>query len=146
MIEARTDTAVSLTLPAKAEYLLLTRLALAGISRTVPIDEESLADLKLAVTEACANAVNHAYADGQGTVRVTFRLLQDEVEIVVADDGPGVPTDRLPTLPADPEVPVTPAESGMGLAIVNAIMDEVTVEPGPGGRGTTLVMRKRLPG
>ena len=56
------------TMPAKAEYLILARLALAGIAREVPMSESALADLKLAVTEACGNAVRHAYGDAQGEV------------------------------------------------------------------------------
>ena len=62
------DRVVRLTFPAKAEYLLLARLALSGLARELPLEEELLADLKLAVTEACGNAVRHAYPDGGGDV------------------------------------------------------------------------------
>ena len=51
---------VRLSFPAKPEYLLLARLALTGIARDVPMSDELLADLKLAVTEACGNSVRHA--------------------------------------------------------------------------------------
>ena len=51
-----TDTrAIRLTIPAKAEYITLGRLALTGLSRLRPLGEETLADLKLALTEACSN-------------------------------------------------------------------------------------------
>ena len=56
---------VRLDFPAKADYLLLARLALSGLARTLTLDEEDLADLKLAVTEACGNAVRHAYDGGR---------------------------------------------------------------------------------
>jgi serine/threonine-protein kinase RsbW len=46
------DGVVRLTFPAKPDYLLLARLALSGLTRSVPVSEEALADLKLAVTEA----------------------------------------------------------------------------------------------
>ncbi len=55
------DQVVRLTFPARAEYLLLARLTLSGLARKLPLDDELLADLKLAVTEACGNAVRHAY-------------------------------------------------------------------------------------
>jgi len=42
---------VRLTIPAKPEYITLVRLALSGLSRLRPLDEETLGDLKLAVTE-----------------------------------------------------------------------------------------------
>ena len=63
---------VRLTFPAKADYLLLARLALAGLARSCRSDEELLADLKLAVTEACGNAVRHAYGGDDGAVAVAF--------------------------------------------------------------------------
>jgi two-component sensor histidine kinase len=61
---------VSLVIPARTEYLILARLALAGIARGTPIDESTLADLKLAVTEACGNAVRHAKPSEHGVVLV----------------------------------------------------------------------------
>lgn len=132
-------TTVELRFPALAEYLILARLALAGIARTVPMDDELLADLKLAVTEACGNAVRHAYGDpAREQVSVRFSVVDDRLEIQVADTGDGMPAGR------DGEPPRTPQESGMGMAIIQAIMDEVTISHGPGGKGTTVAMGKRI--
>jgi len=130
---------VRLVMPAKSEYLILARLALAGIAREVPMSESVLADLKLAVTEACGNAVQHAYASDYGVVEVRFRIDTDRIEIEVVDQG-----DRTggepPPLPTDD----MPAESGMGLAIIDAVVDELEIEePGSDG-GTVVRMRKRL--
>jgi serine/threonine-protein kinase RsbW len=136
---------VRLTMPARAEYLILARLALAGIAREVAMSEATLADLKLAVTEACGNAVRHAYAgddSGQaGTVRVVYAVGDDVVEITVEDEGTGV---TLEELPMDALAEEDPAESGMGLAIIRAVMDELVVRERPGGGGTLVRMRKRL--
>jgi serine/threonine-protein kinase RsbW len=126
---------VVLTFPARAEYLILPRLALAGIARAVPIEEEVLADLKLAVTEACGNVVRHAYGDDDGPVRVTIALAEGAVTISVADDGAGIAAER-PAGRAD-------GEGGMGLAIIGAIADELDVRPGAAG-GTVLTLRKTL--
>ena len=57
---------VRLTIPAKAEYITLARLALTAISRVRPLSDETLSDLKLALTEACTNSVRHAYREGPG--------------------------------------------------------------------------------
>ena len=65
---------VTLVIPARTEYLIVARLALAGIARGTPIDDGALADLKLAVTEACGNAIRHAQPTEQGVVRVDFDL------------------------------------------------------------------------
>lgn len=130
---------VRLTFPAKAEYLVLARLVLSGIARQVPIGEIALADLKLAVTEVCGNAVRHGYEDGPGDVHVEFRVAPDGIEVSVEDEGPGA---------AFPDVDETalmegPLESGMGLAIVRAVMDEVTIEDGA-SQGTVVRMRKHI--
>jgi serine/threonine-protein kinase RsbW len=132
---------VRLTMPAKAEYLILARLALAGLARERHIPEEALADLKLAVTEACGNACRHAYPGGEGMVRVVYDLGPDAIEITVEDDGAGV---ELEELPADPFGDDELVESGMGLAIIRAVVDEVSVEERRGATGTLVRMRKRL--
>ena len=81
---------VRISFPAKADYLLLARLALGGIAREVDISEELLADLKLAVTEACGNAVRHAYPNDEGNVTVVYTLDGDTFEMTVEDHGIGV--------------------------------------------------------
>jgi hypothetical protein len=67
--DART---VRLTIPAKAEYITLVRLALSGLSNLRPLDEETLGDLKLAVTEACSNST--AWSSRSPTKERGFRL------------------------------------------------------------------------
>jgi serine/threonine-protein kinase RsbW len=131
---------VRLEFPARAEYLILARLAVAGVSRAVDIDEETLADLKLAVTEACGNAVRHAYATDQvGSVRVVLDVSADAIGVVVEDDGTGAGFGEELGWPAD-ELP----EGGMGIAIIRAIADDVSVTRGAGGKGTTVRFTKRL--
>ncbi len=129
---------VRLVIPARTEYLILARLALAGIARGTHIDESTLADLKLAVTEACGNAVRHAEPSEHGVVLVDFGLEDEAIEIRVEDAGPGIGT-----RPADQERDEL-AESGMGLAIIRALVDDLEIRDGDGGRGTVVRMRKRL--
>jgi serine/threonine-protein kinase RsbW len=130
---------VTLVMPAKSEYLILARLALAGIAREVPMSESVLADLKLAVTEACGNAVRHAYAD-HGVVRVGFRIDDGQIEIEVVDEGQGLEP-RRPVEPLDDDLP---PDSGMGLAIIEAIVDELDIQRRSSTSGTVVRMRKRL--
>lgn len=132
---------VTLVIPARTEYLILARLALAGIARERPIDQATLADLKLAVTEACGNALRHADPAGEGVVTVRYTVDDEAIEIRVEDDGPGMGTPALPALP-DVEL----SESGMGLAIIHALVDDVEIGPGAHGRGTTVRMRRRRAG
>ncbi|MGH3066274.1 MAG: ATP-binding protein [Gaiellaceae bacterium] len=136
------DGAVRLTFPAKAEYLVLARLALSGVARELPIGDELLADLKLAVTEACGNSVRHAYGDGDGAVTVVFLVSDDRLDMIVEDQGVGPET--LESEPA-PEPLSAPLEGGMGMPIIRAIVDELDVGRGAGGQGTVVRMTKHLP-
>jgi serine/threonine-protein kinase RsbW len=131
---------VRLTFPAKADYLLLARLALAGLARSLPLDEEAVADLKLAVTEACGNAVRHAYGAEQGFVGVEFVLGSSSLEMIVEDHGAGIgESDDEPLEPERESL-----EGGMGMAIIRAVVDEVDIRDGPEGRGTVVHMTKYL--
>ena len=119
----------TLVIPARPEYLLLARLALTGVARLARADEEALADLRLAVTEAAANACRHAYEDGQGDVTIQLTLSDDDqLEVVVEDDGPGFESESVAEWRAE-EL----GEDGMGLAIIRAIADDVEIGPRASG-------------
>jgi serine/threonine-protein kinase RsbW len=134
---------VRLAMPAKAEYLILVRLALAGIAREVPMSESTLADLKLAVTEVCGNVVRHAYRGEPGEVRVTFDVTPDAIEVAVEDDGAGLTLEDVPdVVRIDEEL----LEAGMGLAIIRAVVDDLAVEGRHGSSGTVVRLSKRLSG
>ena len=136
-----TDTrVVRLTIPAKAEYITLCRLALTGLARLRPIAEEQLADLKLALTEATSNSIRHAYPESQnGHVQISYELGPDRIEIEVADDGEGF----------DPEFDGEEggrelSEGGLGIAIIRTIADEFEFRSRAGERGSSLRFVKRL--
>ena len=118
------DHAVRLTIPAKPEYITLCRLALTGLVHARPLPDETLADLKPALTEACSNSVRHAYPQDGGRVEILYELLPDRVVIEVADEGSGF--DETATTTRDGEL----TEGGLGIAIIRALADEVEI----GGR------------
>jgi serine/threonine-protein kinase RsbW len=136
------DQVARLSFPAKADYLLLARLALSGIARDVDLDAELLADLKLAVTEACGNAIRHAYPGSSGAVAVAFVIGTDRLQMVVEDQGTGIAPDALSR--------VEPIDAGglpegeMGMSIIRAIVDELDVTRGADDRGTVVRMTKYL--
>jgi serine/threonine-protein kinase RsbW len=130
---------VRLTIPAKPEYITLVRLALSGLSRLRPLSEETLGDLKLAVTEACTNSVRHGYmGGGDGTVEVLYELQPDRLVVEVADDGPGF--DESGKRPTEENL----AEGGLGIAIIKALTDEFESGKRPDGRGSRLRFVKLL--
>jgi serine/threonine-protein kinase RsbW len=114
---------------------LLARLAVAGVARAVPLGQEEVTDLELAVTEACGNAVRHAYPSGPlGEIELDLVAGADRLELVVEDHGAGI---ELPVVEREPS-----EAGGMGLAIIRAVVDELEVGPGAGG-GTVVHMTKR---
>lgn len=103
---------------------------------------DEVADIKTAVSEAVTNAIVHAYPDSIGQVVVKVRICPDQVlEVTVRDHGRGIPDiekARQPMFTTGGE-----ERSGMGFTIMESFMDRLVVRSTP-GRGTTVVMRKRL--
>ena len=131
--------AVHLTIPAKPEYITLVRLALTGLGRLRDFSEEALADLKLAVTEACSNSVRHAYGEGlDGIVKIDYELHADRLVIEVSDDGTGFDADRWE------EERGELTEGGLGLAIIRSVTDELELAEGDAGQGSRLRFVKFL--
>lgn len=130
---------VRLTIPARAEYITLCRLALTGIARVRGMPDEVLADLKLALTEAASNSVRHAYSgDDTGVVEISYELRPDRLVIEVTDKGEGFD-------PADADGPLEElSEGGLGIAIIRAIADEVEIGTQADGRGSRLRFEKEL--
>ena len=118
--------AIRLTIPAKPEYITLGRLALTGLVRLrpQPLSQEVLGDLKLALTEACTNSVRHAYADGQGSVEIHYELHSDRLVVEVTDDGEGF---EPPADPSDALDGHELTEGGLGIAIIEALADELEI-------------------
>jgi serine/threonine-protein kinase RsbW len=132
--------AISLRIPAKPEYITLCRLALTGLSHVRDIGDETLAELKLALTEAVSNSVRHAYGpSGEGHVDVTYELAPDRLGIEVVDDGEGFDPDEAPAFQGG-EL----SEGGLGIAIIRSIADEFEIQSSQGVRGSRLRFAKNL--
>ena len=103
---------------------------------------EELGDIKTAVSEAVTNAIVHAYPDRIGKVQLKLRLFPDNsLELSVKDWGVGIPD---PDKAREPLYTTGGAErSGMGFTIMESFTDSLRLRSAP-GRGTTVVMRKRL--
>ena len=131
---------VRLRIPARPEYIALGRLALTGLAEAREIEPDTIADLKLALTEAVSNSVRHAYGpDGVGQVEIRYELRADRVVVEVADDGAGFDPEESPAFEGD-EL----SEGGLGIAIIRTIADELEIESRPGVRGSRLRFVKNL--
>jgi serine/threonine-protein kinase RsbW len=122
------------------------RRVLGDTLRGLGVDEESVYDILLAATEACTNVLTHAGRQVRGYAVVT-RLGAVGCQVEVADDGVGL----MARGAADPEPDVSPQptqvaqlpESGRGLAVMRACVDNVTLDSRP-GHGTVVTMRKHI--
>ena len=106
------------------------------------VDDESVYDILLAATEACTNVLTH----GGRRVRdyaVVTSLGAGGCQLEVADDGVGMGP-REPGEPDPQQMPVAQLpESGRGLAVMRACVDNVTLDSRP-GHGTVVTMRKHI--
>jgi len=120
---------VLLTMPARAEGVGVVRQALTGVADALDFDASVLADMKMAVTEACTNVVVHAYEDA-GMLEVEMLAGEDGLTIVVRDHGAGI----------QPR-PVRPgaAALGLGLPLIAALSDSFELR-GSAGLGTEVRM------
>jgi serine/threonine-protein kinase RsbW len=118
---------VRLTIPARPEYITLGRLALTAIAGVRSLSDETLHDLKLALTEACTNSVKHAYADpDKGEVEILYQLEPDRLVVEVGDAGSGFDPGSAGH---DDEL----EEGGLGIEIIRALADEVEIGPRDNG-------------
>ncbi|EPR36214.1 putative anti-sigma regulatory factor, serine/threonine protein kinase [Alkalidesulfovibrio alkalitolerans DSM 16529] len=116
MLEFRLETLA--TAPAACR---LAKAAVAILADSLA-DCEIVHDFDLALTEACANAVRHAYRPGApGTLQIVLRLFPEEaVEALVIDHGQGPPEDFGSAPPPGPG-----EEGGRGLIIIERLMDRM---------------------
>ncbi|MBU5266424.1 anti-sigma B factor RsbW [Virgibacillus proomii] len=121
---------IELKVPAKAEYIGVVRLSISGIANRMGFSYEDIEDLKVAISEAITNTVNHAYHDGEGEVTIGFGVYNDRLEIMVADRGGSFSLNEI----KDNIGPYNETESiedlregGFGLFLINALMDKVQI-------------------
>lgn len=117
-----------LELAAETDNVPLVRHALRGLLEASGVTEERIADITLAVTEACANAVLHAYPHSRGQFEAAADLSPaGELVVTVRDHGSGMaPRVDSPGL-------------GVGLPVMAAIADVLEIDT-PGGSGTLVRM------
>ena len=129
------------------------RRVLGDTLRGVGVDEESVYDILLAATEACTNVLTHGGEQVSGYEVVTS-LDPVGCRIEVADEGIGMPPPKSRWVPwagrrpswarHEQEIPIAQLpESGRGLAVMRACVDQVTLDSRP-GRGTVVILNKHI--
>ena len=108
--------------PASPETVGIIRSEIAALARDCGLQDAAISDVKLAVTEAATNAIQHAYGDGPaGDVAATACTATGVLRIVISDDGHGVfPRVNSPGL-------------GLGLPLIAAVAKSFKMVSKPEG-------------
>jgi anti-sigma regulatory factor (Ser/Thr protein kinase) len=118
---------LELSLPARAENVAVVRHVLGGVGDVLGLDPEVLDDIRLAVSEACANVVVHAYPGGDGLLIVRVFTRAETVAVSVRDHGGGMaPRTDSPGL-------------GVGLPLIASLARTLELSA-PSGGGTEVRM------
>jgi serine/threonine-protein kinase RsbW len=141
------DVRFCLVFPRESLSIPVMRRVLGETLSRLGVDEDSVADLLLAVTEACTNVLRHA---GPGRrYEVVVKVGRNRCVLQVLDNGQGIESGRLRMARRAHQrrAPRTDIqqlpESGRGLAIMRACVDDVSLRSGR-GQGTVVQLRKRI--
>lgn len=136
---------VELEIPARPDYLDVVRMVVATAASLEPsFADDRIADLRIAVSEACTNAID-AHADlGQpdDTDRIVIRcdLADDRIEVEVVDRGGGFDPGDLDALPAVEDPARLDFERGMGIELMRTLTDETAFSSSEEGTSVRLVV------
>lgn len=124
----------SLALPREALSIPVIRRVLGDALRGLGVSEDCIADILVATCEACTNVVKHAQTTSR--YEVLASVDGDRCVLKIVDKGQGLE-------PGEPSPPAPEAESGRGIKIMRALVDDVSFDTGP-ERGTVVYLQKRL--
>ncbi len=132
----RNGETVVLELPCQPEFISLARLSVSALANMVGFSVEDIEDLKVALSEACTNAMQYG-CEKEDHYTTSFELFNDGISIVVSDSGETWDCEAVsqPSLKGD-------QVGGFGLYIIRTLMDDMDIVSSESG--TTLTMKKNL--
>lgn len=134
------ETLLARSFPAEPRQLRAVRADLRRCLDEVDVDPDLRDRLVLAVDEACTNVIRHAYAGvAPGTIRLAVTRSGDTLEFTLDDDAPTVDPACI-----RPRALGQCRPGGLGVALIDRVMDHWRMAPVDGARGNRLVMRKRI--
>lgn len=126
---------IRMDITSNSSYVGIIRLTTSGIANKIGFSIDDIEDIKVAVSEACTNAIKHSKKD---RFFITFTVMENGINITIEDNGKGYKIDELNKPDLD-----NPKESGLGLFIIEALMDEVEIKSTE-DKGTIISMTKYL--
>ena len=133
---------VELTIPPRRDYLALVRLVVANTATLAAfLTDRRVDDLRLAVSEACANAVDGQQARGSSLpIHIAIELRDDLVAVTVTDHGGGFEPDAVDPIPAADDPGRLRHERGLGIPLMRSLADDVRFTPTTDGTAVRLVV------
>jgi serine/threonine-protein kinase RsbW len=128
---------IKLTLPTKPEYVSLARLTIASVANNMGFSIGDVEDLKVAVSEACTNALTHS-KNPDTSYELSYIIENEKLVFTVTDRGVGFEPDEV----APPDLNGKQL-GGFGLFIIKSLMDRVEIIS-ERGSGTSITMIKNL--
>jgi serine/threonine-protein kinase RsbW len=131
-----------LHVPSSTENLSMIRDFVGSIGQRAGMDDADIGKLALAVDEACANVIEHAYgSDSTREVTVKAKVDAEAVQIEIVDTGRGFDPKRVEQ--PDLEQLISKRKSGgLGMRLIQTLMDEVQYEIVPGEKNELRMMKK----
>lgn len=137
---------VLLSIPCLAEYVGVARLAVSGVASRMNFSIDEIEDIKVSVSEACTNVIQHAYEDSSTNdqvIELKMHVNNNNLEIIVKDYGRGFDLSILGSA-EQKEKSKEKFGLGLGLTFIESLMDNTNFESEI-GKGTTIKMAKMAP-
>ena len=118
---------IHLSIPSRLSDVCLIGHAVRGVCGCSPLEQECHAQMEVCVVEAVTNAIKHAYHRHEDyLVEAAITIYDDRILFEISDNGNAIVDYAPRSLEFDPEEIGSIPENGMGLFIIETIMDEVT--------------------
>jgi serine/threonine-protein kinase RsbW len=135
---------VELEIPARAEFVALARLVVSSFASTsFGLEDDRIDDLKIAVSEACTNAIE-AHDAAETDERVFIRCDDNEghLEVRIEDRGRGFDPETLPEHPPVTDPTRLKFERGLGIPLIRSLVDDLDITSSDEGTKVRIVMRR----
>ncbi len=133
---------VELEIPARPEFVALARLVVSAMASTdAVLSDDQVDDLKIAVSEACTNAIE-AHGSIATSDKVLLKCWSDDqgLRVSIEDRGPGFDPSTLPDHPPPTDPDRLKFERGLGIPLIRALVDEVVITSSADGTEVRLAM------
>ncbi|HEX4979769.1 MAG TPA: ATP-binding protein [Acidimicrobiales bacterium] len=139
---AEAELAIQLGIPARAEYVALARLVVSSLaSSRRELADDRIDDLKVAVSEACTNAIEAHRSTGAGdNVSIACIEYDDRLVVRVTDQGEGFDPSLLPDHPPVTDPERLNFERGLGIPLIRTLVDDLQIDSGPQGTDIRMIM------